>query len=95
MAFIKIVTRNVKFNSFLILNSAKIKNKMALKIVTLQRNIFIHSYNIFIRSFYHIIYIGYMEGALLLVRRPRVDVVGVFIDDYTWSIQFIILLYST
>ena len=35
MAFIKIVTRNVKFNSFLILNSAKIKNKMALKIVTL------------------------------------------------------------
>ena len=32
MAFIKIVTRNVKFNSFLILNSAKIKNKMALKI---------------------------------------------------------------
>ena len=38
MAFIKIVTRNVKFNSFLILNSAKIKNKMALKIVTLQRN---------------------------------------------------------
>ena len=82
MAFIKIVTRNVKFNSFLILNSAKIK------IVTLHRNIFIH-------SFYHIIYIGYMEGALLLVRRPRVDVVGVFIDDYTWSIQFIILLYST
>ena len=49
----------------------------------------------YIRSFYHIIYIGYMEGALLLVRRPRVDVVGVFIDDYTWSIQFIILLYST
>ena len=47
MAFIKIVTRNVKFNSFLILNSAKIKNKMALKIVTLQRNtsiLIIYSY---------------------------------------------------
>ena len=63
MAFIKIVTRNVKFNSFLILNSAKIKNKMALKIVTLQRNTsilikgtYIHSTTLYILDIWKVPY---------------------------------------